>query len=260
MCLYQTSQVHSHSLKSNFKTHVLKIKQHQQSINLVIVSSSTVPVPGIFVQQILTNEFIGFDNLLPHNLSNGAFVQNSVASGVRKPKQVLPIRGFRDWADAWAVYVVVAAQYKPDLVQDLMGYFLLISKCERNLPCGAWKRYDSSFTKKVAGCPGQAWSQVDPSLWLTCKNPPSSGPKSNIALKKDVCLRWNYTFCGFNPCRYRHVCKVCSSPSHKASSCPTLSANDRRMQSKRKGDHRSPSPSPKKKHKPSSRKNPPHSL
>ena len=141
------------------------------------------------MQQILNNEFIEFANLLPDNLSNCACVQNSVVSGVRKPKEVLPVHGFCDWADAWAVYVGVVAEYKPDRVQDLMRYFLLISKCERDFPGGTWKRYDSSFRKKVAGCPGQAWSQVDPSLWLASMNPHSSGPKSNIALKNDVCLR-----------------------------------------------------------------------
>ena len=50
------------------------------------MSSNTVPVPGLFEQQILTNEFVELDNLLPVNLSNGACVQNLVASGVKKPK------------------------------------------------------------------------------------------------------------------------------------------------------------------------------
>ena len=79
-----------------------------------IVSSETFPIPGLFVEQILNNEFVEFDNLLPDNLSNDASVKNSVNFGVRKPKEVVPIRGFGDWADAWAVYVAVVAQDKPD--------------------------------------------------------------------------------------------------------------------------------------------------
>ena len=57
------------------------------------------------MQQILKNEFVELDNLLPVNLSNGACVENLVASGVKKPKDFNPISSFCDWADAWAVYV-----------------------------------------------------------------------------------------------------------------------------------------------------------
>ena len=114
-----------------------------------------------------------------------------------------------------------------------MGYFLFISKCERDFPGGAWKCYDRSLRKKVADCPGQA----DPCLWLTSMSPPTSGPKSNIALKKEACVQCNLckcaqcNFCNINLCSYRHVCKVCSGASHKASNCPIQSTNDRRMQS-----------------------------
>ena len=71
------------------------------------MSYNTVPVPELFAQKILNNEFVEFDNLLPDNLSFGACVQNTAASDV-------PIRGFHDGADAWAVYFSVVPQYKPD--------------------------------------------------------------------------------------------------------------------------------------------------
>ena len=90
------------------------------------MSSDTVPFPGLFVQQILNNEFVEFDSLLPVNLSNSVCIQTSVVSGVKRPKEFVPVRGFCDWTEAWTVYVGIVAQYKLERVQDLMGYFLLI--------------------------------------------------------------------------------------------------------------------------------------
>ena len=50
--LYQVIRVHSYSLRRNFKTHVLRIKQHQQSISLVLCHLTLFPF-----QDCLSNRF-----------------------------------------------------------------------------------------------------------------------------------------------------------------------------------------------------------
>ena len=46
---------------------------------------------------------------------------------------------FRDWSEAWAIHSSFLSRKTPDKVPDLLAYFLLLSKAEKELHTADWQ-------------------------------------------------------------------------------------------------------------------------
>ena len=84
-----------------------------------------------------------------------------------KNSELLPIHTFQDWAEAWIVFASLYLQFHPDKVGQLMGYFLQISKIQRDSYSGGWLAYDRAFRKRVAENPSASWSDIDVNLFIS---------------------------------------------------------------------------------------------
>ena len=217
------------------------------------VSGVLGPVPGYLVNIIKKNLFIDFTMLRPCNLDKLPAVEPVGPHLTKllkcdKTSELKPIENFLDWAEAWGVYAGVMSKYNPTQMSALIGYFLLIAKTSRDASNLGWLTYDRAFRKKAMDDTSLSWSAVDLSLYISSimqpesagKRPPRIGIRSDVGDSK-LCLKFNFSHCPFNPCRFQHICWHCKG-THKAVSC---SQNQRerfdRSESKSKRE-RSPSP------------------
>ncbi len=207
------------------------------------VSGVFGPVPGYLVNIIKKNLFIDFTMLRPCNLDKLPAVepvgpQLTKLLKCDKTSELKPIENFTDWAEAWGVYAGVMSRHCPAKLSDLIGYFLLIAKTSRDMSGQGWIAYDSAFRKKAADDASLSWSTIDLSLYISSVLRPEGIDRRQVrwAERNDYdpkfCLKFNYTQCLFNPCRFQHICLHCKS-QHTAINSPE------KPKSKRE---RSPSP------------------
>ena len=200
------------------------------------------PVPGYIVNMVKKNIFVDFVLLRPANLDKLPPVEPVGAQLMRllkceKSSELLPIRTFQDWAEAWTVFASLYLQFHPDKVGQLMGYFLQISKIQRDSYSEGWLAYDRAFRKRVAENPSASWSDIDVNLFISnvFKKPSwssvASSPKSSDE-SSNICFFWNRGECKFDPCRYRHVCLTCKG-SHRVDECSRVSQGSFSKKSRR---------------------------
>ena len=220
----------------------------------VKVSSALPPVPSYLVAKITEGKFIDFVLLRPCNLKKLPTAEPSPPQLSRMIRSELsPIRGFVDWAEAWAVYTGVLSSYNPSKVKDLIGYFLLLATASREVPGLGWLDYDKAFRKLAEDDPGVSWGEASPTLWVTTvitkgslqgpRDPPASqGP--NVF----YCFRWNNGFCPNNVrCRFVHQCSICKA-KHPKIYCTAIPSGGVTAGDTQQRD-RAESPPPKKKYK-----------
>ncbi len=83
------------------------------------VSSTLPPVPGYLAEEIAKGQFVEFGVLRPGNLKKLPVdepTQRQMAKLFRG--ELLSIRNFSDWKEAWAVHSAVVAAKLPSKVQD----------------------------------------------------------------------------------------------------------------------------------------------
>ena len=205
------------------------------------------PVPGYIVNMVKNNIFVDFVLLRPANLNKLPPVEPVGAQLMRllrcdKNSELLPIHTFQDWAEAWIVFASLYLQFHPDKVGQLMGYFLQISKIQRDSYSGGWLAYDRLFRKRVAENPSASWSDIDVNLFIS--NVFKTSTRSSVASSSmtidqstNICFFWNKGHCKFDPCRFQHVCFACKG-SHRVDECFRVSQDSFQKKSRR----RSPSP------------------
>ncbi len=218
------------------------------------VAESLPPVPGYIVNMVKKNIFVDLVLLRPANLDKLPPVEPVGAQLMRllkceKNSELQPIRNFQDWAEAWIVFASLYLQFNQSKVGQLMGYFLQISKIQRESYGEGWLAYDRAFRKRVAENPLSTWSDIDVNLFVSnvfqkfsnsSVASPSKPVVSNIeSPSQGICVFWNRGDCRFDPCRYRHVCCLCQG-SHTASKCSRVSTSRGSFQ--RRSRSRSPSP------------------
>ncbi len=216
------------------------------------VSGVLGPVPGYLVNIIRKNLFVDFTMLRPCNLDKLPAVepvgpQLTKLLKCDKTSDLKPVESFLDWAEAWGVYAGVVSKHFPAKLSDLIGYFLLIAKTSRDTSCKGWLTYDRAFRKKAAEDPSLSWSAVDLSLYITSVLKPESMDRRQFRSAKrgdfedpKVCLKFNYSQCLFNPCRFQHICLYCKG-QHTAFDCSQKQKDQSESGPKSKRD-RSPSP------------------
>ena len=188
----------------------------------VNVSSALPPVPSYLVAKINEGKFLDFILLRRCNLKKLPTVEPSPIQLSKMIRSELsPVRGFVDWAEAWAVYTGVLASYNPSKIKDLIGYFLLLATASREVPLLGWLDYDKAFRKLAEDDPSVSWGEASPTLWVTTvitkgslqgpRDPPVS-QGSNVS----YFFRWNNGFCPNNVrCRFVHQCSICKGKHPK---------------------------------------------
>ena len=99
------------------------------------VASNYPQVPFYLVDQITAGAFVEFSLLQPENLEKlPKCAPNQGLLSRLLQMELKPLRGFRDWSEAWAVFSGVLAKKAPDRMPDVIAYFLLLSKAVRDTP------------------------------------------------------------------------------------------------------------------------------
>ncbi len=156
-----------------------------------------------------------------------------------------------DWTNAWAVFIEIFAKKSPERVQDLISYFLLISKAAADNPNCGWVEYDKVFRAKKANNSALCWGAAEPSLWVTHMiSKPGNTSSRPDTRNAEICYQYNYSGCNYQNCKYRHACLICKKDFHPKSVCYKRKAEAEGSKSAR-GDKREkdlPDTPPRKKH------------
>ncbi len=134
----------------------------------VLVIGGLPPVPGWLVTMIHKNQYVDFALLRLCNLN---VLPNIAPTGVQLSRllrlELQPILTFIDWAEAWAVYSSIVAQKHADKLGDLLHYFLLISKANRDVQGAWWLAYDTAFRRHATGNTSVLRTMLDPTLYMS---------------------------------------------------------------------------------------------
>ncbi len=190
------------------------------------VSPTLPPVPGYLVEKIAKGQFVDFGLLRPGNLKKLPVDEPTQVQMAKLFRgELLPIRNFSDWTEAWAVHSAVVAAKLPSKVQDHFAYFLLLSSANREVPGTGWLDYDIAFRKLAAEKPSTIWGEVMPTLWMTTvlAKKPNPLPRDNLS-NQLPCFKWNDSICSLARCKYSHVCATCRG-AHKRIACPITAAD-----------------------------------
>ncbi len=134
----------------------------------LVVSSAFSPVPGYLVALIKDRQFIDFTLLRPINLKQ--LPQREVPAAQLDKllnSKLLPIRHFKDWGEARAVYADVVAQLAPDRIPSLISYYLLLACAAKDVLGAGWLNYDQAFRKHAAENSETDWGHLIPTLYVT---------------------------------------------------------------------------------------------
>ena len=143
------------------------------------------------------------------------------------------------------------------VTRDQLAYARLLIRESQRHGGQAWLDYDRAFRQQAAADPSLPWNTINPGLQAAtilsqrpsgqatfctlCRMvdhsraqcalqfleptpsasqrpaPPSMGRRT----KTQFCFSWNQGSCAFpGRCSFRHVCSVCTSPTHRAADCP----------------------------------------
>ena len=187
------------------------------SAQTISVSSALAPVPGYLVDKIKQGQYVDLTFLRPCNLKRLPVAEPPQSFFSRGLKDLLPIRTFQDWSEAWAVFGGVYSVFLPDRAADMFSYFLLISSAHRDVPGNGWLEYDVAFRKHVAEKVSIPWGEVMPTLWMTTVVARGSQFSSNLLKPKplNICYRWNSSHCPIQDCKFAHICLACRGPHPK---------------------------------------------
>eukprot|EP00794_Sanderia_malayensis_P000851 gene851-144_t len=221
------------------------------------VAPSLSPVPAYLTRQIVAGMYVDLLLLRPCNLKKLPPTEPSDVSLARLVRtELLGIRSFGDWAEAWFIYLGVMAQHHPVKLPQLISYGLLIAAACHEVPGPGWRDYDATFRKSAAGNPTIYWAEASPNLWVTtvlsARSPQPNATRSRPPTSgTPFCLEFNSGICDLLACRFLHHCSTCGA-NHPRSLCSSTSPSNVRNQ---RADRRSAplessgSPSPKRKHK-----------
>ena len=130
------------------------------SAQTISVSSALAPVSGYLVDKIKQGQYVDLTLPCPCNLKRLPVAEPPQSFFSRGLKDLLPIRTFQDWSEAWAVFGDVYSVFLPDRAADMFSYFLLISSAHRDVPGKGWLEYDVAFRKHVAEKVSIPWGKL----------------------------------------------------------------------------------------------------
>ena len=123
--------------------------------------------------------------------------------------ELKPLNDFRDSTQAWAVFASVLAKKAPQMLPDVIAYFLLLAKTVKENPSANWFSYDKLFREKAALEKSLVWGVADPSLWVT--HMLSGRISTNPGPEREICGLFNKKQCYFSHCKILHACQNCKS-------------------------------------------------
>ena len=213
------------------------------------------PVPPKLVNQIVSNKFVEFSDLLskiieqsqtdnydPQLCFDGRFYLTSTP---KKPKR--RIEDISGWMEAFSVYCCVLMAHFPTRAKDLQLYQMMILRTHGQFTGRVWLSYDRAFREHAAATNLTDWSEVNTQLFNFHSARASvrgnaahvSSEPRGTASAIIVCRSWNNGRCVAPSavCRFSHKCVRCSG-QHRAIECSPMSSSQSGSESKR------PPPSP----------------
>ena len=213
------------------------------------------PVPPKLVNQIVSNKFVDFSDLLSKNMEQSQSDNSDpqlyfdgrfyLTSTPKKPKRL--IDDISSWLEAFSVYCCVLTAHFPNRAKDLLLYQMMILRTYRQFTGPVWLAYDRAFREHSAATNLTDWSEINTQLFnfhsagASVRGDAAYVPSQShgTASANIVCRSWNNGRCVAPSavCRFAHKCSSCSG-QHRVVDCPSKSSNQSGSESKR------PPPSP----------------
>ena len=195
--------------------------------NVGLVLSGGLPtIPADIFSKIKPNHYVELSELLPEK------IQDSILYPEGKKKKAPAIEKFTDWVLAFCTYSQALLSVNPHLGGDLLTFVGTVARLARDHPSLAWAAYERSFRANVVADPSLKWGRLDQELLAlslvkattTTTSQPANHPPQKR--KAPTCDKWNDgNYCPFKTCRLTHVCSVCRSPQHRATTCPSAAGS-----------------------------------
>ena len=209
-------------------------------------------VPAKISKRIINGEFVDMAELLPDSWQ----VEDDHSSPTsRKASRRPPVTDITIWSECFATFAAIATMKYPEKGPHLFAYMRTIAKASRNFEGTTWVAYDTAFRRQAANLGTWDWGAIDTGLYneafagrarvlprcsrclaenhdeRSCPltpapkpQPPTGGQVGPTAkhTSVDLCGLFNKATgneCRFRECKYAHICALCKSGPHPASSC-----------------------------------------
>ena len=150
----------------------------------------------------------------------------------KEKKKARAIEKFTDWLLAFCTYSQALLSDNPHLGGDLLTFIGTVAWLAQDHSSLAWAIYERSFRANVVADPSLKWGWLDQELWalslVKATTSMSQPPANHLTQKRKTptCDKWNDSnSCPFKTCRLTHVCTVCRSPQHRATTCPSAAGS-----------------------------------
>ena len=186
-------------------------------------------IPEPLLRKILANQYINIAALLKGGIeldamydSAGVLRVNEMGGLEAKAKpctDVMP--SIEKWTDAFIIFMSVYILKYPTRTQELLKYMSVIREAAATHPTGAWRMYDEQFRLKQS-IRLRPWDKLDADLWIKIMSKQQAGFRKPVAQTAGPlkCRDFNGGICKWNPCKFAHVCMLCSSGGHGKWACP----------------------------------------
>ena len=133
---------------------------------VVIIGSSSPPIPRKLAEKVLKGEFVDLADLSPARLGAQEPTLWELFAGSTKSKAKKgEITSIEAWVVCFNTYIALIASEQPDRVRDLLAYSSLIVKAGQDFETTPWMAYDQHFRRLAAAKQLTHWDTVDTALW-----------------------------------------------------------------------------------------------
>lgn len=200
------------------------------SLPLLLPNTGLLGIPAGLVKKIRDGNCIDLGDLLPEALE-WAFKRSTEDKSDKDKRKKFHISSVTDWVLAFATFMAVTVQFKPERAAALATYMTIVARLAREVPGQVWCRYDRLFRQAAAVNPSLPWDHQESDIWLAAMaENPRAGDLGSVTVPRtsargeevELCRRFNRGDCPFQHCRYRHACGICRARNHPARDCPLL--------------------------------------
>ena len=186
----------------------------------LVLGGGLPSIPPDLLKKVIQNDYVELSDLLPER------IQEVSLFGDSKRKKSLPIDKFVDWVLAFATYSHALLLKSPAIAPDLITFIGTVARLARDHSGLAWASYERSIRANMLADRSLSWRKLDQEVWalaLVSKGSThASGSNPSRKRSSTACGTWNEgKFCPFKSCYLAHVCSVCFSPKHRATTCPS---------------------------------------
>jgi hypothetical protein len=173
---------------------------------LLLPNTGLLGIPAGLVKKIRDGNYIDLGDLLPEALE-WAFERSTEDKSDKDKRKKFHISSVTDWVLAFATFMAVTVQFKPERAAALATYMTIVARLAREVPGQVWCRYDRLFRQAAAVNPSLPWDHRESDIWLAAMaENPRAGDLGSVTVPRtsargeevELCRRFNRGDCPSN--------------------------------------------------------------